>query len=191
MKIAATTFCFAFLATAAWGETIDPARIIDAATGDWDQDGQQDLAILAASAEDGGQIGIYIYLRDGEHQLLRLAVSAPGKISGTTDADGAFGQEPSINAIGKASIAIHSQNSAMGRDRWDQTLTLVYRDKQFIVAGYTYNYYDTLDPNAGASCDYNALTGSMQKNGKSVEATPKTIAIEDWTDETGQAICGK
>ncbi len=190
MKTVATALCCAFLATAASAETIDPARIIDAATGDWNQDGQQDVAILAAPAEDGEQIGIYIYLRDQDHQLLRLAVSAPDKISGSTDADGAFGQEPSIKAIGKASIAVRSQNSAIGRDRWDQTLTLVYRDKQFIVAGYTYNHYDTLDPSAGGSCDFNALTGSMQKDGKSVKAAPKTIAIQDWTGETGVAICG-
>jgi hypothetical protein len=190
MKIVAITFCWAFLATAASAEAIDPARIVDAAAGDWNQDGLQDLAVLAAPA-DGGEIGIYIYLRDRDHQLLRLAVSAPGKIWGSTAADGVFGQEPSIKAAGKASIAIHSQNSAIGRDRWDQTLTLAYRDKQFIVAGYTYTHYDTLDPNAGGSCDYNALTGSMRKDGKSVKAAPKTIAIQDWTDETGKAICGE
>lgn len=191
MKIVVTILCWAFLATAASAETIDPARIVDAAAGDWNQDGLQDLAVLAAASEDGGEIGIYIYLRDQDHQLLRLAVSAPGKIWGSADADGVFGQEPSIKAAGKSSIAIHSQNSAMGRDRWDQTLTLAYRNKQFIVAGYTYTHYDTLDPNAGGSCDYNALTGSLQKGGKNVKAAPKTIDIQDWTDETGQAICGK
>ncbi|CCM75234.1 hypothetical protein [Rhizobium mesoamericanum] len=146
-------------------EEIDPARIVEAATGDWDGDGRADLA------------------------LLRLSLSAPNKIWGSTSADGVFGQEPSLKAAGKSSIAIHSQNSAIGRDRWDQTLTVAYRNKQFVVAGYTYNQYDTLDPNAGGTCDYNALTGKLQKNGKDIKAEPRVIPITQWNDETAQAVC--
>ncbi len=180
-------------AFAARAEQIDPSRIVDAATGDWDGDGRPDLALLVAP-EDGAsddQIGIYIYLRDSEHELLRLSVSAPNKIWGSTSADGIFGQEPSVKAVGKSSIAIHSQNSAIGRDRWDQTLTIAYRDKQFVVAGYTYNHYDTLDPNAVGSCDYNALTGKLQMNGKDVKAEPRITSIAQWNDEVGRSICGQ
>jgi len=174
-------------------EQIDAARIVDATTGDWDGDGRVDLALLVAPADSAGddQTGVYIYLRDSDHELLRLSLSAPNKIWGSTNADGVFGQEPSLKAIGKSSIAIQSQNSAIGRDRWDQTLTVAYRNKQFVVAGYTYNHYDTLDPNAGGSCDYNALTGELQKNGKDVKAWPRVIPIAQWNDETGQAICGQ
>jgi hypothetical protein len=171
----------------------DPTRrIVDAATGDWNGDGKPDLALLMEPADGGedDQLGIYIYLRD-EHDLLRLAAAAPNKIGGSTQPDGIFGQEPSIKAAGKSSIAIRSQNSAIGRDRWDQTITLAYRNSQFVVAGYTYNHYDTLDPEAGGSCDYNALTGKLQKDGKDVKAVAQTIAIEQWNDETGQSICGK
>jgi hypothetical protein len=31
---------------------------------------------------------------------------------------------------------------AIGRSRWEQTLTIAYRNDQFVVAGYTYSYYD-------------------------------------------------
>ena len=174
-------------------EQIDAARIVDATTGDWDGDGRVDLALLVAPADSAGddQTGVYIYLRHSDHELLRLSLSAPDKVWGSTNADGVFGQEPSLKTIGKSSIAIQSQNSAIGRDRWDQTLTVAYRNKQFVVAGYTYNHYDTLDPNAGGSCDYNALTGELQKNGKDVKAWPRVIPIAQWNDETGQAICGQ
>ncbi|MDM9619695.1 hypothetical protein [Rhizobium sp. S96] len=180
-------------ALTAQAEQIDPARIVDAASGDWDADGKNDLALLVAPADSASddQIGIYIYLRDSEHELLRLSLSAPNKIWGSTNADGIFGQEPSLKAVGKSSIAIHSQNSAVGRDRWDQTLTVAYRNEQFVVAGYTYNHYDTLDPDAAGSCDYNALTGQLQKDGKGVKAESRIIPLAEWTDETGQKICGQ
>lgn len=188
--IAGVALSAAFTAMA---DQIDPARIVDAATGDWDSDGRTDLALLVAPQDSNGddQIGIYIYLRDSDHELLGLSLSAPNKIWGSTGADGVFGQEPSIKAAGKSSIAIHSQNSAVGRERWDQTLTLAYRNKEFVVAGYTYNHYDTLDPNAGGSCDYNALTGNLLKNGKTTKAEPRVIRIAQWDDDTGQAICGQ
>ncbi|MDQ0561621.1 hypothetical protein QO004_003415 [Rhizobium mesoamericanum] len=187
--IAGLVLSTAFTARA---EEIDPVRIVDAATGDWDGDGRADLALLVApedSASDD-QTGLYIYLRDSDHELLRLSLSAPNKIWGSTSADGVFGQEPSLKPAGK-SVAIHSQNSAIGRDRWDQTLTVAYRNKQFVVAGYTYNHYDTLDPNAGGTCDYNALTGKLQKNGKDIKAEPRVIPITQWNDDTGQAVCGQ
>ncbi|MDP9811767.1 hypothetical protein J2W42_004632 [Rhizobium tibeticum] len=186
--IAGLALSTAFTAQA---EQIDPARIVDAAN--WDGDGRADLAMLVAPVDSASddQIGIYIYLRDADHELLRLSLSAPNKIWGSTSADGVFGQEPSLKAVGKSSIAIHSQNSAIGRDRWDQTLTIAYRNKQFVVAGYTYNHYDTLDPNAGSSCDYNALAGKLQKNGKDVKTEPRVIPIAQWNDDTGQSICGQ
>ncbi|MFA1626005.1 hypothetical protein ACDY96_25610 [Rhizobium mongolense] len=186
-------FTAILVATATSAADINPGAIVDGATGDWNGDGKLDLAILVApaDAERKEQIGIYIYLRDADHELLRLSASAPSKIWGSTDTDGVFGQEPTIKAAGKSSIAVHSQNSAIGRERWDLTLTLAYRNKQFVVAGYTHNHYDTLDPNAGGSCDYNALTGKLQKNGKDVKAAPRVITIEQWNDETGQSICGQ
>ncbi|QFY59849.1 hypothetical protein FZ934_05030 [Rhizobium grahamii] len=192
-KFALTTALALSAAFTAQAGQIDPSRIVDAATGDWDGDGKPDLALLVAPEESAtdDQIGIYIYLRDSDHELLRLSVGALNKIWGSTAPDGLFGQEPSIKAVGKSSIAIHSQNSAIGRDRWDQTLTLAYRNKQFVVAGYTYNHYDTLDPDAGGSCDYNALTGKLQKDGKDAKAEARVIPITDWNDETGQSICGQ
>ena len=178
-------------AHATFAAEFDPARIVDAAVGDWNGDGKADMALLAEAADgsDDDQLGIYIYLRD-DHDLLRLSASAPGKIWGSTAPDGLYGREPSVKAAGKSSIAVRSQNSAAGRDRWEQTLTLAYRNNQFVVAGYTYSHYDTLDPDSGGTCDYNALSGKLQKNGKDMKAEPRTIAIADWNDETGQSICG-
>ncbi|TCR92832.1 hypothetical protein [Rhizobium sp. BK376] len=171
-------------------EDIAPERIIDAATGDWDKDGKTDMAMLVGPKEQGDDIAIYIYLRDKDHDLLKLVTTAPAKVWGNASLDGMFGQDPSIKGMPNGSIAVHSENSGVGRDRWDQTLTLAYRNGAFIVAGYTYNYYDTLDPDHNGSCDYNVLTGKVTKDGKDTKAEPKTIKIEDWDDQVGQTGCG-
>lgn len=173
----------------AHAEDIAPERVLDGATGDWNKDGRQDLALLVAPKSGDEDIGIYIYLRDGDHDLLRLAAGAPGKVSGNADLDGLVGRDPTIKALPNGSIAIHSQNDAVGRDRWEQTLTLAYRNNTFVVAGYTYSYNDTLDPKHNGSCDYNVLTGKVS-GGNGAKAEAKTIEIKNWQDDIGQKACG-
>ncbi|NLS20845.1 hypothetical protein HGP16_30520 [Rhizobium sp. P40RR-XXII] len=168
------------------------SRIIDAAIGDWNEDGKPDLALLMAPAsgdQADNQIGIDIYLRDDEHSLLKLAASAPNKIWGSVEPGGTVGQEPSISALPNGSIAIVSQNDAIGRDRWQQTLTLAYRSNNFVVAGYTYDSFDTLEPDNSHSCDYNVLTGKVTKDGKTLKAEARTVSIQDWQDDFGQKAC--
>ncbi|NEI69679.1 hypothetical protein GR212_08875 [Rhizobium lusitanum] len=193
MKTPACALILLSLATAAHaGDPVPPGRIIDAAIGDWNKDGKPDLALLAASSPDDqadNPIGIYIYLRDDEHSLLKLAASAPDKIWGSVEPGGVVGQEPSISALPNGSIAIVSQNDSIGRDRWEQTLTLAYRNSGFVVAGYTYDSSDTLEPDNSHSCDYNVLTGKVTKDGKTLKADAKTVSIQDWQDDIGQKAC--
>ncbi|PWE52849.1 hypothetical protein DEM27_29060 [Metarhizobium album] len=170
-------------------EPIAPERIIDAVTGDWNKDDQSDLALLVAPAEGEDMIGIYIYVRDKDHPLLKLVAEAPGKIWGNSSLDGMFGQDPSLTALANGSIAVHSQNSGIGRNRWEQRMTLAYRNGDFVVAGYTYNDYDTLDPNAGTTCDYNVLTGKAKVNDKELRVEPKFITIQDWDDTKDRGPC--
>jgi len=185
------TAALALAAGTARAEQIDPAKIISAATGDWNGDGEGDLSLLVAPPEAGDDIGIYLYLRDQDHALLRLAGTAPGKVWGNGSLDGMFGQDPSIEALPGGSIAVHSQNSGIGRSRWEQTLTIAYRNDQFVVAGYTYSYYDTLDTSDNGTCDYNILTGKVTTKGKTSKVNGKTIAVADWNDDVGQKACGR
>ncbi|MDL2407242.1 hypothetical protein PY650_16520 [Rhizobium calliandrae] len=174
-------------------DMVAPDRIIDAAIGDWNKDGKPDLALLALAPPNDqadNTIGIYIYLRDQEHALLKLAAAAPDKISGSAEPGGMVGQEPSIAALPNGSIAVTSQNDAIGRDRWHRTLTLAFRNNAFVVAGYTYDYRDTLNPDGGFTCDYNVLTGKATKGGKELKTDAKTIKIQDWNVDIGQKSCG-
>ena len=173
-------------------DTIASDRIIDAAIGDWNKDGKPDLALLVTMPPNDQadyEIGIYIYLRDKEHELLKLAAAAPDKVWGRAEPGGIYGQEPSIAALPSGSIAITSQNDAIGRDRWHQTLTLAYRNSAFLVAGYSYDFRDNLEPGNSYSCDYNVLTGKVTKDDKILKADAKTISIQDWQDDIGQKAC--
>ncbi|MDF0601186.1 hypothetical protein P1J78_10640 [Psychromarinibacter sp. C21-152] len=72
---------------------------------------------------------------------------------------GGIGQQPDIDVAPNGSIRLHSRNESIGRNRWVQTLTIAYRDGAYRVAGFTYEFYDTLNPDAAGSCDLNLLTG--------------------------------
>ncbi|WP_246735719.1 hypothetical protein [Agrobacterium sp. a22-2] len=177
-------------ATGVFADTFPAGRILSGASGDWNKDGALDLAILVAPGSDDEEIGIYLYLTESDRPLLKLVASAPDKIWGNTQLDGFYGQDPAITALANGSIAVMSQNSAIGRNHWEQTLTLAYREGRFIVAGYTYSHYDTLDPDAGGSCDYNVVTGKFKKGETAGSTAPKTVSIEDWSDDIGQKACG-
>lgn len=164
-------------------------RIVAGASGDWNKDGATDLALLVAPGSDDEVVGIYLYITESDRGLLRLVTAAPDKVWGNTRLDGLYGRDPAITALANGSIAVMSQNSTIGRDRWEKTLTLAYREGRFIVAGYTYSYYDTIDSDSG-SCDYNVVTGKLTRDETARSVAPRTVSIADWTDEIGSTACG-
>ncbi len=165
-------------------------RIIAGASGDWNKDGATDLALLVAPGSDDEVIGIYLYVTESDRGLLKLVTSAPDKVWGNSRLDGFYGQDPAITALANGSIAVMSQNSTIGRNRWERTLTLAYREGRFIVAGYTYAYRDTLDVADSGFCDYNVATGKLKRDETAQSVAPTTVSIEDWTDEIGSKACG-
>ncbi|MGF6252980.1 hypothetical protein [Ensifer sp. LBL] len=174
-------------AVASAADAIDPARIVSAATGDWDKDGSSDLALIVRPAEGSDEDnGVLLYLT-GDNGALALKSAIPNKVWGQFEL---VGQAPSIEALPSGSLLITSHNDAIGRDRWEQKLTVAYRNFDFVVAGYTYSSYDTLDPDNTAQCDLNVLTGKGKSNDKPVEAKGELILLKDWTDDRGQKACG-
>lgn len=102
---------------------------------------------------------------------------------------GMYGQEPWMEATEHGSLKIYSENSAVGRNRWEQVLTIAYRNGVFRVAGYTYSYYDTLDPDANGQCDVNLLTGKGVLNGKNFKTSLGALPVQDWTMDTRPPEC--
>ncbi|ACP24858.1 hypothetical protein NGR_c10720 [Sinorhizobium fredii NGR234] len=168
-------------------DSIDPARIVSAATGDWNEDDASDLVLLVSPAEDSDEDNaIYIYLTNDVGRLV-LKSLVPDKVWGQF---GLYGQAPFVHALPNGSMEITSHNDAIGRHRWEQTLTIAYRRSDFVVAGYTYSSYDTLDLDNTMKCDFNVSTGKGTANAKPIRAKGATVLLKDWSDEIGQKACG-
>lgn len=168
---------------------ISPQDVLDAAVGDWNKDGREDLALLAVTPGDDMQVGLYVYLREEatNGSLLTLVLAVPDKIWGGRGGDtAAFGQEPSIKALANGSIAITTQNSAIGRNRWEHTISLAHRDGRFLVAGLTFNSYDTLQEEEPLSCDLNLLTGRGVVNERKISFAPIALQLQDWETQDGE-----
>lgn len=164
-------------------------RIIAAASGDWNGDGLADLALIArpADAEGGDDNGLYVYLANPEESRLALALALPNTVWGGLTL---YGQEPSLAARANGFFTLTTRNESVGRDRWRQTLTVAYRNNDFIVAGYTYASHDTLDPDGARDCDLNVLTGKGKSGGKAFAGQPLFAELKSWDDATGRKACG-
>jgi len=155
-------------------------NVLSAVTLDFTGKGQQERAVLVQNKDDGANLYIYLSKDDAESEsVLALAEMKKGVVfSGSM-----WGQLPSLDVNGKGSLLIKSGNDAIGRDRWTQTLTVVYRNKEFLIGGIAYTERDTLDPKGGGACDLNLLSGKGLRNGKPIEAKLTPIRLADWSDE--------
>lgn len=191
MRLTTLLLLAAPLVGPAAAQTVDlrPQDILDAAIGDWNKDGRDDLALIAITDRDDMQVGLYVYLREAETDgsLLTLALAVPDKIWGGRGGDGgAFGQEPSIKALSNGSIAITTQNYGIGRNRWEHTLSLAYRDGRFLVAGLTFHAFDSLQEEEPLTCDLNLLTGRGVVNDTPVRFAPLSLTLDRWDTSDGE-----
>lgn len=162
--------------------SVAPEKVISAITGDWNDDGSMDHAVLVEGGD--ADAALFVYLSDGSGEL-KLAAYAPS----IAFAGQMFGTVPELQLSKSGALQVHSQNSAVGRDRWERTLTLAYRDKSVIVAGITASSYDTLDPKNGGSCDVNLLTGKGKAGKAAVTVKAGGVPVADWTDDKVPPAC--
>jgi len=156
---------------------IRPERVLSVVTADWNGDGSFDRAILITSEAEPDQADLLVYLSDGS-DTMRPAVSRRN----IAWRGAMWGTQPALEITGRGSLIITSANEAVGRNRWTQKLTVVYRNKVFIVAGYTYSDYDTLAPGSSTNCDINYLSGKGVRNNKSFRTSAKAVALADWSE---------
>ncbi|MEN9434646.1 MAG: hypothetical protein RLZZ422_2235 [Pseudomonadota bacterium] len=167
--------CVMFGAAQAAEDTVKAANVIDALTADWNDDGSMDRAVLVANPETD-QADLYMYVGGDAANSFNLEVLKKELVwSGAM-----WGTLPSLELSGKNSLLVKSANEAIGRNRWNQTLTIAYRNSNFVLAGFTYNDYDTLEPNAkGTQCDINMLTGKGKLNGKAMTVKNKAPKLAE------------
>jgi hypothetical protein len=154
-------------------------KVLSAVTLDFSSSGRQDRAVLVQNDDAAADLYLYLSKDDANGQI---ALSLAEIKKDIVFSGGAWGQLPSLETNGKGSLLIKSENEAIGRDRWSQTLTIVYRNKQFLIGGVSFTARDTLDLNAGGSCDLNLLTGKGVRNGKPVGKLAP-IRLADWSGD--------
>ena len=136
---------------------------------------------VRADLDDDGVQETYTLREDGD-----LVVSEAGWERVVPDA--AFvgpvaGQQPSLGISEGDSVLLTSMNEGLGRDRWSMTLTIAHRQGDWRIAGYTYDFYDLMDPEAWGHCDLNLLTGEgIAETDESLLAPVATSAplLWDW-----------
>lgn len=157
-------------------EMVRAGDVIDALTADWNDDGSMDRAILVTNKETD-QADLYLYVGGEAANEFKLDLVRKDAVW----VGGMWGTLPSLELSKKGSLLIKSANEAIGRDRWNQTITVAYRNNNFVAAGFTYNAYDTLEPNAaGTQCDVNLLTGKGTLNGKAITVKDKAPLLKSW-----------
>lgn len=173
----ASLIATALLVTPAAQAEPDYSRVLDAETFSI-ENGETDRAVLVANGESSSDLYIYLNLDNADGKAPKPALV---KKDAAWDG-GIWGSRPSLETTARGSLLIKSESTGAGRDRWTQTLTVVYRNREFIVAGLTREAHDTLSPDAGHSCDLNFLSGKGKKDGKSVEIKTPAMKLVDWSD---------
>ncbi|WP_166417366.1 hypothetical protein [Cochlodiniinecator piscidefendens] len=152
-------------------------------------DGIVDTALLLDELDNGGAAALLIYLGDA-----REAPNNPIYVKEFAWMGAMFGTKPSLSINQSGSLEVISQNIAVGRDRWEQVVTIAYRRNAFRVAGLTYSYYDTLDLENIGMCDINYLTGSgVVSFGQEARPVPfdlsvNAVSVSEWSG-TLPSIC--
>lgn len=156
-------------------------RVIDAAVGDWDKDGRNDLALLIAppAQPTPGLAELRIYMRrDPDGLLLAPALVVPDSVWGSWQGWGVRGQEPALKVLASGTLAIVERNESTGRYRFTRQRTLAWRNGTFVLAGFTDATHDTITMTS-MRCDLNLMTGNGVLNGKPVLFPPQTISLAD------------
>jgi hypothetical protein len=164
-----------------------PHEIISALTTDINGDATLDR-ILLSQGEDGDAT-LWVYLgkdAPGGGLAFHPPIIAKDVVFGGTS----FGQWPSL-AMNKqgTSLLVQSQNEAIGRGRWDQTLTITWRNNALVVAGLTYNWRDTLELDKSGSCDVNFLSGRAIRNGKPYAEKIAPLKLADFDPSQMPKAC--
>lgn len=139
----ALLLALAFLAGPALAQDWQPVREVSA---DLDRNGVPE----AYRIEEDGQGSVDLVVADGGRERVAAGIAWSGAMAGTL---------PALSLSPAGSVLLTSMNDGVGRDRWRLTLTIAHRDGDWRVAGITYDWRDTLDPQGWGRCDINLLAG--------------------------------
>jgi hypothetical protein len=164
---------------------IPPAKVVSAASGAWTDNGTLGRAVLIDDP-DNSSVDLAIYSGNVDNAArMKLAafahdIASSGNMPGNT---------AELRQTPKGALQVYSENTAVGRDKWERTMTLAFRKGRFVVAGVTMTSYDDLKPNSGVSCDLNYLSGMGKMGHKKLKLSSGGIPVEKWTEDMIPTAC--
>ncbi len=185
--MAAMLVLFPFPTPAADDVNIRPEQVLSVVTADWNDDGGFDRAVLLESDKQPGGTELLIYLSDPNTDTMQLALRKTNPAwSGNM-----WGTLPRLELDKDNNLVIHSQNDSIGRNHWQQAVTVHYKDKRFIISNYAIAEQDTLKLGTDSTCVYNLMTGTGFKDGKPFKANREILLLADFSDELSDVPCNK
>jgi hypothetical protein len=192
---AALPYIVAFLAIpmSALAENEPMAEAPFEITLDIDNDGQMDRAVMVQDP-DNGQADLYVYLAAGDEKLDPSRKPTFIK-KALTD-----GQVLELESKGKGSLSVTSCFGCGANKSWEETLTIVHRGAEFLVAGYSRNWDWNVQTSDGdvettlGSCDINFLTGKGiasqgLDDGEPIEEKFTPMNLADWSNDSRPKSC--
>lgn len=137
-----------------------------------DADEVADLVIMASEPDDAA----------GQALIVARGLVWSGRMAG---------QEPTLSVDPDNNLTVHSQQTAIGRTIWEETLTVSEHDGEILVSGYKFASSDRITAREG-QCDWNLVSGqwtsrTSQPNSDDLMLAgklPRTIAITDWSAQS-------
>ena len=168
-----------------------PGRLLAALSGDWNANGEADLAVLVA--DDEGEVDLLIH--EGGFADMTVALRVPGVIFH----GGMGGGRPQLIARSETSFALHQEWLGIGRTPWTRTLTVAYRGGDYVLAGFTHAFADRLDPERSGLCDVNLLSGRWEGDftpatgqptrNRSGTDGPRAFPLSELTEDYFPPVC--
>lgn len=191
MKLKLTALLLTSLATAPafaqefGGFEMDPDSVVQSVefTG---RPGKISTAYIVRN-EEGSEPSLLILERD-VNDVRNVAVLDNNRLGLITD--GLAGNNSSLETNKAGSLQI-LQGMENGRYRWHRILTVAHRNGKYVVAGFTYDGYDSLQEEKPLNCDYNLLTRKGEKHGRKVTIKTGALDLKTLTDTEKLYSCEK
>lgn len=171
-SVLTASFLLAIASAASAQPDWPPGRLLAALSGDWNANGEADLAVLIE--DDEGEVDLLIH--EGDFAGMTVALRVPGVIFH----GGMGGGRPQLIARSETSFALHQEWLGIGRTPWTRTLTVAHRGGDYVLAGFTHAFADRLDPERSGLCDVNLLNGRWE--GDFTPATGQPTRNRNGTD---------
>ena len=154
----------------AFAQPVELFSVVAVVDGDINDDASRDRAALVSR---DGELDLYVYLSADDPDARAMVAFAEG----IGFAGNAWGTEPDLTLTDRGAIRLTSKNEAIGRTRWSETLTILYRKGQVVVGGYTYTARDTLDLDYRYECDVNLFNGKGFFNDKPIRTNRHAMPV--------------